>query len=372
MTTTAAPSHERVAPRQRVWPALLILATVLALVAVARLFIGSSGIGFPAHLSDEALASIWRARLFRLELAVVVGAALSVSGVALQALLRNPLAEPYILGLSTGAAAGIMAQGMLFYALGLSLGGYALDVATWVPGIDDDGIGVWLNLTISPNQAGALLGAALSMFVVFLASRRAGIIDPLGLLLTGVVLSTINGALVMMLNYLAGPGGVRENLARWMMGYLNEGASHGTVGLVALLTLVGLVVLASAGRSMDIATLTESEAQSLGVHLSALRTLLFVAASVLAAGAVLLAGPLAFVGLICPHVARLLLGPSHGPLVVGAALAGASLILLADLASAVLAIASDVGMMPIGIFTAMVGGPVFLWMLRPHLGRGVT
>lgn len=358
MTAAAPSTAEHARPGRRAWPALTLLALVLVGAVLARLWVGTSGVGWPR---GEAAEFLWQARGFRVMLAIIVGAALAISGVALQALLRNPLAEPYILGLSTGAAAGIMAQGVIFYHLGWGLGAYTLELGErWR----------WLNLQLSADQGAAIVGAALSMTVVYLVGRKRGLIDPLGLLLAGVVLATINGALVMVLNYMAGPGGMRDDLMRWMMGYLDEGVGGGMVGGVALLTGAGLVVLACAGRSMDIATLTETEARSLGVNLARLRTVLFAAASLLAGGAVLLAGPLAFVGLICPHVARLLLGPRHGPLVIGAALAGAALILLADVASAAIALATGFGVMPIGIFTAILGGPVFLWMLRPHLGRG--
>ena len=365
MTQANAPSPPRAAHRA-VWPAFVVLGAVLATAIAARLCIGTFGVGWP---DGELAGVIWQMRLYRVALAVVAGAALSVRGVSLQALLRNPLAETYILGLSTGAAAGIMVQGVAFFYAGIKLGGAALqlDMPLRLPTTD---LAFTLHLALSPDQGAAVLGAGLSMLIVYIASRRGGLIDPLGLLLTGVVLSTINGALVMMLNYMVGPGGLRDDLARWMMGYLDEGVSSGTLALVAVLTMLGLGVLTFAGRSMDVATLTASEAQSLGVNLARLRKLLFATASILAAGAVLLAGPLAFVGLICPHVARLLLGPRHGPLVIGAAIAGAALILLADTASAALAAGTGYGMMPIGIFTAMVGGPVFLWMMRPHLGRG--
>lgn len=322
---------------------LLGLGILLVIVAIVRLFIGTSALGFPpGDLPRDVIVQIWQARLLRIEIAIVVGAALAVSGVALQTLLRNPLAEPYILGLSTGAAAGVMAQAFLFYSL---------------------------NIAVGASHIGAVVGAALSMGIVFLASRRRGMIDPLGLLLTGVVLSTINGSLIMLFNYLVGPGGIRDNIAHWMMGYLDEDVGYTTLGLVAAVTAAGLAALLAAARSMDIATLSDAEAQSLGVHMARLRTLLFLVASVLAAGAVVLAGPVAFVGLICPHVVRLLLGPRHLPLLIGSALAGATLILIADIVSAGLYLTGRVGLLPIGIFTAMVGGPVFLWMLHPQLGR---
>jgi iron complex transport system permease protein len=332
---------------------------LLVLVSGARLSVGFAGLGWPADGQAMGVFGHWlvgavvepgdwpmglrilQTRVHRLLLAGVVGVALALSGVALQALLRNPLAEPYILGLSTGAAAGMMGQRLLLYYLGLQFGA---------------------------SHTGALVGAAATMVIVFLAGRRRGVIDPLGLLLTGVVLSTINGALIMMFNYLIGPGGIRDDLTRWMMGFLNEGAAMSSVATVAGLTALGGGVLLAAARAMDVASLSDAEAISLGVRLQRLRAVQFCVASVLAAGAVVLAGPIAFVGLICPHLGRLLVGPRHGPLLISSALLGAALIIAGDTISALLHVQLGIGRMPIGVFTAMLGGPAFLWMLRPHLG----
>ncbi|MCX5661215.1 MAG: iron ABC transporter permease [Planctomycetota bacterium] len=326
--------------RLRVPAALLGLLLVVLVVAAVRLCAGPDAMGWPG---GEFADVILRERVRNIAAAVIVGAALSVSGVSLQVLLRNPLAEPFILGLSTGAGVGVMAQTALAYRLGLQYGS---------------------------NSIGALVGAIVTMLVVYGASRRRGVVDPLGLLLVGVVLSTVNGAVIMLVNYLAGPGGMKEDLSRWMMGYLRADVSEGVLMVVGVVTLAGVALAAALGRSMDVATFSDSEAESLGVHLGRLRATLFVVASALAAGSVVLAGPVAFVGLICPHAARLLLGPRHGPLVIGAALAGAALIVLADIASIRLGASLNAGVMPIGIFTAMLGGPAFLWMLRPQLGRG--
>lgn len=327
---------------RRIVVALTVLALVLLAAVAARLCVGPVTLGWP---TGEHAQWVRQERMIRMLIGLIVGVALSVSGVSLQTLLRNPLAEPYILGLSTGAGAGIMVQSYLHYLL-------SGEVA------------------VGTNAGGAVLGAAATMLIVFLAGRRKGVIDPLGLLLTGVVLSTICGALILMMNYLVGPGGIRDNIARWMMGNLDDGAGSLTIWLMGSVTAVGLFVLLSASRAMDVATTSDAEALSLGVNLPRLRAVLFAVASVLAAGAVVLAGPIAFVGLVCPHIARLVLGPRHGPLLIGSALLGASLVITADTTSAALGLWLGIGLMPIGIFTAIVGGPAFLWMLRPQLGRG--
>lgn len=325
-------------------PALCVMAGVMLAVVGARLFIGPTGVGWPG---GEHAGHVIEDRVMRMLIGLIVGIALSVSGVSLQTLLRNPLAEPYILGLSTGAGAGIMVQSYLYYL------------------VKDE-------VAVGTNAGGAVMGAAVVMLIVFLAGRRRGVIDPLGLLLTGVVLSTICGALILMMNYLVGPGGIRDDISRWMMGNLRvPGESQeALVWGVGLVTLCGLGVLVVSSRAMDVATTSDAEAVSLGVNLPRLRGLLFAVSSLLAAGAVVLAGPIAFVGLICPHIARLVLGPRHGPLLIGSAVLGAALVILADTTSALLNLWLGIGLMPIGIFTAIVGGPAFLWMLRPQLGRG--
>ena len=278
----------------------------------------------------------------RVVIAITVGIALATGGVSLQALLRNPLAEPFILGLSSGAAVGVMVQMALAFEFQQHQG---------------------------PAHEGALVGAMVSMAIVYVAGRRHGVIDPLGLLLVGVVIATINGALVMAIRAVYAPPGQRNDVARWMMGFLNENVGSSSVLLISLLTLMGLAVLWRFGPAMDVAGFSDTEATSLGVHLPLLRKLLFVVATVLAAGAVVLAGPVAFVGLIAPHMARLLVGPSHRNLLLCAALIGAVLIVMADVAAVVCD--RGWGLLPIGIFTSLLGGPLFLWMLRPHLGRGL-
>lgn len=309
---------------------------VLVVVATARMFVGPT-LGWP---DVRALPY----RIDRLVIACIVGVALSVSGVALQSLLRNPLAEPFILGLSTGAGVGVMGQ--------LLLQKHTQHV-------------------LADTRMGALAGSALTLMVVFFAGRRRGVIDPLGLLLVGVVIGTINGGLIMFLNYVPGSTGLRPDIARWMMGWIMEETTRPAIYTMAAITGCGLGVLCWKARALDVAAFSDAEAQSVGVNLARLRVLLFVIASVLAACAVMLAGPIAFVGLICPHLVRRMLGPGHGPLLIGSALAGATLLLLADMTSYGLHLVFSWGIMPLGIFTAMLGGVFFLWILRTQPDRGL-
>ena len=339
---------------------------VVLLAGSLRLGVGSESWGWP---TGEVGWLIFELRFERLLVGAVVGVALAISGVALQALLRNDLAEPFILGLSTGAAMGMVVQRLVVV---LAVGGAAEVVGAGGAGGGGVGMSQGMATMLSAIGAGggAALGAGLSMAVVYLASRKRGVVDPLGLLLAGVVLSTINGALIMLAVHLF-PGVLRVELSQWMMGYLDVGSAGTWAGpTVAVLAGVALVWLWARGRAMDVATLSGEEAASLGVDLTRLRGELFVAATLLAAGAVLLAGPVAFVGLVCPHVARWLVGPSHRPTLIAAAMLGAALVWLADTAGAAVALIAGVGVVPLGVFTAVVGGLAFLWMLRPQLGRG--
>jgi len=360
MTAAQAESRRDATLRHRILAVWLPLAAITLAIAAARLLVGTHRVNWPG---GNPLASLWRLLTgtwigpqqglsvldIRLQRAVIggsVGAALSAGGVALQSLLRNPLAEPFILGLSTGAGVGVMAQAYFAYLAEQP--------------------------TAGPHHVGAMLGALASMTIVYLASRRRGVLDPLGLLLTGVVLSSINAGIIMLINRLVGPGGVRDDVADWMMGYLQVWLGAETVRFVLVVTVAGIVALFAHGRAMDVAAFSDAEAEAMGVNLGRLRTVLYAGATVLAAGAVVLAGPIAFVGLICPHIARLLVGPSHRPLLIASVLLGICLILLADIIAAALNIAFGFGVLPIGVFTSLLGGPAFLWMLRPHLGRGLT
>lgn len=329
--------------RSRRWAVWGLMIAMLLAVCVCRLLMGSKSFGWPDNVFADFVMQI---RLQRVVVAAIVGVALAVSGVALQALLRNPLAEPYILGLSTGAGLGIIVQGYLAVQLGLAVG---------------------------PDGLGALIGTALTLGIVFLASRRHGVIDRLGLLLVGVVLGTINGAAILLFTHLAKPTRLQADLAEWMMGLLPVRLLNRFDAVAASVTVLVSALLFWQGKAMDIATLNDDEAASLGVHTGRLKTLLLLSASVLTALAVLIAGPIAFIGLIAPHAARVLLGPSHRQLVIGAAVLGATLLVGADLASAVVAyLHPPLGRVPVGIFSAMIGGPVFLWLLRPQLGRGLA
>ena len=319
---------------------LIGLAVLLVAAVIGRLLVGYDH-GWPGL--DASGREVLEIRAQRGAMALIVGAALSVAGALLQALLRNPLASPYLLGVSSGAAVGVMVSRMLLY------------------------FGVASAWTAISTPVAAALGALGSLVVVYLLAQKRGWVDPLGLILVGVIVNAINGAAVMFINYLA-PRGMRGDIALWMMGFLNSNTDWGTIGGIAAITIAIIVLVTIKGRALDVATFSDAEAASMGVNLPRLRLVVFALAGLLTAGTVLLAGPIGFVGLICPHAVRLAIGPRHQPLLVGSALAGAALMLGADVLVQV--VAPRHGQMPIGAIMALIGGPVFLLMLRPQLGRG--
>jgi len=311
---------------------ILFLLALLTLGAVAlRLFAATGGLDVPRDGVE------WELRGLRIVCGLSVGAALAISGVMLQALLRNPLAEPAVLGLTSGAGLGVV---LALYA------GYAATGAI---------------VRYEPPAIPALLGALAALGIVGALGQRRGVIEPVSLILIGVVVSLICGAGIVFVQHLMPDRGVAMS-ARWVMGAINDDVAWSWALCIGALTLAGVGVGAWQGPTMDAAALGEDEARSVGVRLGVVRAWLFVLSGALTAGAVLLAGPIGFVGLVCPHLVRLLAGPSHRVVVIGSALLGAALIVLAD--ASVKMIDLGGGRMPIGVITAIVGGPVFIWMLR--------
>jgi len=211
----------------------------------------------------------------------------------------------------------------------------------------------------------AMAGSLLTMGVVYTLGQRRGWLDPVSLVLIGVVVSTICGAGIMFVQHLV-PTGLRGQFTTWLMGHLPQGADPLLVGIGGATAVAGLIIGMSMGRAMDAATLGDDEARSVGLAIGPLRIAMFVVACLLAAMTVALAGPIGFVGLIAPHAARLVLGPRHTLLVPGAALVGVILVLGSYAGSRMIDIGA--GQMPIGIFTALIGGPAFIWLLLS--GRG--
>ncbi len=315
----------------------VMLTVVLALAVMAGLGGGSVPIA-PVDVwhallgdGDHFVVSIVRdLRLPRIVLSVIVGAGLAASGTALQATLRNPLAEPYLLGVSGGAAVGAVA-------------------------------GVVLGLS-SPAllPVAAFGGAVLAVVLVLLVARASGAhADPRVLLMAGVVVGAFCNAAIMVALATAPEDTVRGALW-WMMGSVGD-AQWTTVRGIAAYVAAGFGLLVWWGRDIDVLALGEDAAASLGLDVERVTRRIFLTASLLAAATVAGAGLIGFVGLVVPAIARALGARATRETVLASALAGASLVVLADLAARTVLRPAE---LPLGAVTALIGVPFFLWRLR--------
>ena len=274
-------------------------------------------------------------RLPRALLGALAGGALSCSGAAFQALLRNPLADPYILGVSGGAAVGAMTAMLL------------------VPG------GFFLPLPLS-----AFGGAVLAASSVFLLARRRSGISRERLILMGVIVGAFLNALIMMMVALAPPGRV-PGAVYWLMGDLSL-ATPGRVGHLALYAAAGTALLLLLSRGMDLLLLGDEAAFQTGLPVERVKAAVYLTASLLAGSVVAVSGLIGFVGLIVPHGARSIVGSGHRRLLPASFLLGATFLLVADvLARSV----GPSGELPVGAVTALSGAPFFLYLLRRNGGR---
>jgi len=314
---------------------ILVLGILLAGAVVLRLGVGTGGFAFAD--SDQ----IARLRLIRVLAAVAVGCGLAGAGVMLQSLMRNPLASPDLLGLSAGSGLAVLVSAYVGY----------LATGAMTPSAAD--------------PAAALVGAGAALAFVYSLSQRRGFIEPVTLILVGVVVSIVCGAGGALIRQLMPDGGFA--VSRLIVGRISDDLSMGmAVGVLAVM-VGGVAVGAWLGPAMDASAMSDDEARSVGVPIGRLRLTLFVLSGVLTAGTVVLAGPIGFVGLVVPHAARLMLGPSHRALILGSALLGASAILLAD--TGVRLVPMSTGRLPLGVVTALIGGPIFLWMLYVSLRK---
>jgi iron complex transport system permease protein len=288
---------------------------------------------------DPSLVAIVRdLRLPRVILAGLVGAALGVAGVAYQALFRNPLADPYVVGASNGAALGAV----LMIVLGGSL---------TAPGV-------------GPASAGAFVGALGAVALVYLVGA-AGRMPPVALLLAGAAVSTMFGGVVWLLLALADQD--LSRIVAWLMGGLS-GRGWPTLGSIAVPLLLGVGLLWASARILDALCVGEESARALGLRVGSASALLLAGASLATAAAVAVGGVIGFVGLVAPHCARRLVGGAHVRLLPAGGLVGAILLLVADgLARS----AAPPLELPVGVVTAVLGGPFFLIVLRRQVNRSL-
>lgn len=322
------------------------LAATGGVVAWLCSYVGQAEVPLAFWWADDQAWTIWKIRAMRLAAAAVVGSGLAVSGVALQALLRNPLAEPYILGVSSGAGVGVL--------LGTSIA-----AGIWLPG--------W---AVTPVLSGA--GAMVTMVGVYVLAQRRGRLDPLVLLLSGVIINVFNGALIVAIMQFVKQEEAIEYVW-WSFGKMPQWLwSRPELLVVAgVLTLAGWMVLLVRGVAFNALAMGDEVAASSGVSVHRLRVETFVVVSIMTASAVALAGPIGFVGLIVPHVCRLIWGADHRLLMVVSGLTGAMFLMGADTLARWVGDWLRLGELPVGVITALCGGPFFLVLLRRQLGGRV-
>ena len=287
---------------------------------------------------------IWLLRLTRLATAATVGCALAVAGLGLQGLLRNPLAEPYILGIASGAGVGVLA--------GLVLEGY------WV-------LAGWASRPIF-----ALGGALATSGIVYFIARRRGRLDPYVLLLSGVIVNVFNGAVMLAILLFTDPRRIPDFVG-WGMGQISDTTNPMLLVVSASAVVLGWAVFLARGAWFNALSLGDEVASSSGVAILSLRIQTFATASLMTASAVALAGPVGFVGLIVPHVCRLVIGPDHRRLAVVSGLCGAIFLMLADTLCRTAGDFMHVGTIPVGVVTALSGGPLFIYLLRRRGAEGL-
>ena len=268
---------------------------------------------------------------------MLVGAALGTSGAVMQSVFGNPLAEPGVIGVSSGAAVGAC----LSIVLNLQFFG------------------------IFTTPAFAFVGALAATALVYFLSRSSGRAKVLSMILTGIAVTAVANAIIAFLMFIADTTS-RDQIVFWQMGSLN-GSTWKAVASVWPVILIGLVACFVMASSLDVLALGERAAQHSGVNVERLRAVSIAATALLTGAAVAYAGIIAFIGLIIPHLLRMILGPSNRVLLPASALGGALLIALSDLGARTLVPFAD---LPIGIFTALVGGPTFFVLLRRSLGQG--
>jgi len=352
IATAPTPTPHRPRTRPRAFVAFTVALVALVVLAAASAAIGQvpttpaevagsilHRIGLdwgpmPAHPAGDI--TLWEVRLPRVLLAILVGAALATAGALLQGVFANPLAEPGVIGVSSGAAVG---AGAVIVLGGAFVAAWSVALAAFVAGL-------------------------ITTMLVYVLARADGRTEVVTLVLTGVAINAFAGGLIAFLLFVASPA-ARDQIVFWQLGSLN-GATWEAVGVVAVLTVCGVLAAALVASRLDLLALGESAARHLGVDVERLRRTVIVIVAVLATAGVAFTGIIMFVGLIVPHVVRMVVGPGHRVLIPLSAIVGAVVLLAADVGARSLVDNAD---LPLGMLTSLVGGPFFFWLLRRTRAR---
>ncbi len=325
--------------------AALVVSVVLAAGTGAYMVTPAEVLGSIAHQIGLEMgplpqgmgnAVLWEIRFPRVMLAVIVGVSLACAGATMQGAFSNPLAEPGVVGVSSGAMLGAVMQIVLgfFFA------------------------GIW-TITIA-----AFFGGLLAVLAVYAVSRSDGRTEVVTVVLTGIAVNALAGAVIGFLSYFSTDAQLRS-ITFWMLGSLAQ-ASWLKVAIVLPGAILGLALANAYAHQLDLLSLGERSASHLGVNVERLRLAMMMTVAVLTAAAVAVSGIVMFVGLVIPHLVRMVAGPSHRLLLPAASLAGATILVLADLAGRTIAAPAEI---PLGVLTSLIGSPFFLWQLRRTRAR---
>jgi len=301
------------------------------------------GVELPIAFGRQQESVLIAIRLPRVLLGCLVGAVLAICGAALQGLFRNPLADHSLIGVSSGAAVAVV-------------GTIVLGVTAF------SGILIGLGLFLLP--AAAFLGGLLTTLIIYRLAHRDGRTVVATMLLAGIAINALTGAITGLLTFVATDAQLR-NITFWSLGSLGS-ATWNAVGVVAPFTLLTIVLLPRLARSLNAFLLGEAEARHLGVNVERVKQQVVILTALAVGASVAVTGVIGFVGLVVPHVLRLLIGPDHRRLLPYAALLGASLLLGADLFSRTVVAPAE---LPLGVVTALIGAPFFLWLLLGNRAR---
>jgi iron complex transport system permease protein len=329
--------------------ALILFAVVLAAMKLGAVQVSLYGLGRDLinvllrrtnSLSSDYGMIVVDIRLPRIFLATVVGASLAVAGTSFQALLRNPLADPFVLGISSGAALGAIISLIIESHVSLSP-----EVAVLI------------------TPLGAFIGAALTIAAVYLLGLRNGQIDSATLLLGGVITASFLSAVIMFLmSTLAGSN--LRGASFWLMGDLSTPQLRPLLYFLSVGFVVAFAAIYTTSSDLNLLLAGEKEAMHLGVDVPRVRIVVYLAASILTGLAVSVSGVIGYVGLLVPHVMRMIFGSDHRMLLPAAALGGAIALVIADTLARTITAPTD---LPVGAITAMVGAPLFIYLLRRRL-----
>jgi len=307
---------------------MLLLVVALAVAVAAGLMIGAERISILA-LTEQQRAILFDIRMPRVFLGACVGASLAVAGASLQALLRNPLAEPYLLGVSNGAALGTMLAFVFFESFGFA------------------------------RPVLALAGAGIATFTVYQMARSRAGMNVERLVLSGVIVTTFLSSIIVLLTSVLDAARLR-GFTFWLLGDLSQATYQGFY-LTLATAVIGTIFLTSQARALNLMMIGERDALDFGVEVGRVRLIVFGLASLLVGTAVAASGSVGYVGLIVPHLIRLAVGSDNRLVVPFSAIAGGIFVVLADTVSRTAIAPRE---LPVGAITALIGAPVFIYLLR--------